>query len=589
MDDYDAGPSARNALPAIAYSYLRLSSKRQSNSADSKKYRDGYRRQIEMRDVYLAANPHLTLDTQFVLHDIGLSGWTGANIDPDGDGKLALFLAEVRAGRIAVGSYLLVESLDRMSRQQVNLALAVLLALVNAGIIVVSLVDDQVYRASAAPTQFMISIMNLSRAHEESQVKATRLRATWEQKRRVATERKITARCPSWLELVDGEFRPRPKRVEVVREVLRLLSEGWGRDRIARELNERGVIPWGGAAIWHGGTVQKVTDARSLIGEFQPHKLVYEARKGTMVPKRVPVGDPIPDYFPRVVDNDLWDRAQAVAVKRRRGKAPNAGGRLGTVVSNLFGTVAHCEVCGQRMAYRERGPRSFPVLRCSGERAGACSNSFRYFYHDNENAILSWLVTLDLSAGAAGEASRLDEELRTEVARTETLQAKGEAIVREVGAQTRFARAPLAEIEERMTRSEQRIAELRARLATLKATGGNDERRMAVAHLIELFREKAPQAKVFAARSRIRQIIRDTFETMLCHPDGTIVITTIDGREHRFRDGYWWYEPDDMWVPWAGAMLGGGYQANKAELARRGIWLAAHRKMRDARSLSATG
>lgn len=583
MNDEDVLGASGRPPEAVAYSYLRLSSKRQANSSASKAYRDGFRRQIELRDSYLAANPHLTLDTRFVLHDIGVSGFTGANAAKGSQGKLAAFLAEVEGGRIARGSYLLVESLDRMTRQQVGRAQAILLQLVNAGIVVVSLTDGQVYREAAHPTQFIISIIGLTRAHEESLIKSTRLRATWEQKRRVASERKLTAKCPSWLELVEGEFRPRPERVAIVREVLSFLAEGWGRDRIARELNARPVKPWGGGRIWHGGTVQKLTDARSLIGEFQPHRLAYEEQKGVMVARRVPVGDPIPDYFPPVVDEDLWNRARAVAVKRRLGKAPNAGGPLGTVVSNLFGTVAHCSVCGQRMTYRDRGPRSFPVLRCSAERAGACGNTFRFFYHDNENAILSWLVSLDLSAGSAGEASRLDSELRDEVARTENLQAQGEAIVRQVGAQTRFSRAPLAEIEEQMIRAEQRIVELRAKLSALKSTGGDDDRRMAVAHLVELHREKAPQERVFAARSRIRQIIRDTFETMLCHPDGTIVITTIDGNHHRFRDGYWWYEPDDMWIPWAGAMLGGGYQANKSELARRGVWLAEHAQNRAAK------
>ncbi|MBN6820630.1 recombinase family protein [Methylobacterium radiotolerans] len=569
--------------PATAYSYLRLSSKRQANTEDSKTYRDGFRRQIALRDEYLARNPHLTLDTRLVLHDIGVSGYTGANVARGGGGKLAAFLAEVEAGRIARGSHLLVESLDRMSRQQVGRAQAVLLSLVNSGIVVVSLTDGQVYRESRDASQFIMSIMSLTRAHEESVVKATRLRQTWERKRQVALERPISGRCPAWLKVVDGTFVADDDRVEVVREILGHLADGIGRDRIARILNARGEKPWGHGTQWHGGTVQKLTDNRALIGEFQPHKLVYEERKGVMVAKRVPVGDPIPGYFPRVVDDELWTRARAVAVKRRLGKAPNAGGRQGTYVTNLFGEVAACRSCGKRMTYRDRGPRSFAVLRCSGERAGTCTNSYRFPYQDNENAILSWLIKVDFSGKAPGEAARLDEEMRRTIAKRDEMQSRGEAIVRDVGVSSRFAKAPLAEIEAELNVLEVRISELGAQALALKASGGAEERRMAVAHLIELHQDKAPVEQIFAARWRIRQIIRETVAEMWCHPEGYIDILTIDGEIHLFRDGYWWCAEEELWVPWAGAAFGGGYWATKKELARRRVWLEEAYRIREAK------
>lgn len=580
--EHETSPGAPPA-PATAYSYLRLSSKRQANSEESKTYRDGFRRQIAMRDAYLARNPHLTLDTRLVLHDIGVSGYTGANVARGGGGKLAGFLAEVEAGRIARGSHLLVESLDRMSRQQVGRAQAVLLSLVNSGIVVVSLTDNQVYRESRDPSQFIMSIMSLTRAHEESVVKATRLRETWERKRQVALERPISGRCPAWLKVVDGKFAADDGRVEVVREIMGHLADGVGRDRIARILNARGEKPWGHGTQWHGGTVQKITDNRALIGEFQPHRLAYEERKGVMVAKRVPVGEPIPDYFPRVVDDVLWTRARAVAVKRRLGKAPNAGGRQGTFVTNLFGEVATCRVCGKRMNHRDRGPRSFAVLRCSGERAGTCTNAYRFPYQDTENAILSWLIKIDFSGNAPGEAAKLDEEMRQAAAKRDELQARGEAIVRDVGASSRFARAPLAEIEAELNRLEVRIAELGAQALALKASGGAEERQMAVAHLIGLWQDKAPKEQIFAARWRIRQIVRETVQEMWCHPDGHIDILTIDGQDHLFRDGYWWCPEEEMWLAWAGAAFGGGYWATKKELARRRVWLEEAQRSRDAR------
>lgn len=565
--------------PATAYSYIRLSSKRQATVDEKKAYRDGFRRQVELCDEYLALNPHLTLDTTLKLHDIGVSGFTHANSAPKGRGKLAEFQQLVQEGRIAKGSYLLVESLDRMTRAQVNVALSILLNLVNSGIVVVSLTDKMDYRnAPDDPTsysKFMYSMMSLMRAHEESSVKSKRLKATWEQKRKKADERKLTAKCPGWLNLVDGKFVPNPERVAIVNEVMERLADGWGRDRIARALNaDPKKKCWGHGRSWHGGTIQKLTDNRALIGEFQPHKLESVERNGVLVGKRVPVGDPIPDYYPRVVSEDLWSRARGVAIKRQLGRAHNAGGQTGTVISNLFGSVATCAWCSRPMNYRDRGPRSTPVLRCSAERVGACGNAYRIPYDDTENAILSWLVKLDLSGGAPGEAARLSEELRTAFARRDELQARGEAIVAEFGLGNRFSKAPLARIEQDVAEAERSIIDLEGRLAVLKAAGGRDERGMAVAKLLDLRSKGAPTDEVAAVRLHIRQIVRDTFTYMYCHDDGHIDIGTIDGGRHRFRDGYWWHEEAQAWIPWAGAMIGMGYRATKAELARRAAWLA---------------
>ncbi len=573
----DKGRSDAEPAPATAYSYIRLSSKRQSNTDDKTAYRDGLRRQLALRDEYLAANPHLTLDTKFSLHDIGVSAFTMANIAKGGDGKLAKFQQAVDEGRIAKGSYLLVESLDRISRASVPVAQHMLLGLVNAGIVVVSISDKMTYRqAPNDPTSqaaFLVSVMTLMRAHEESLMKSKRLKETWAEKRKNIGTRRLTARVPGWLHEVNGVLEVHPKRGRIVEQIMGLLADGWGRDRIARHLNANNVACWGHGRSWHGGTVQKITDNRALLGEFQPHKLEHSERAGVRVAKRVPVGDPIPDYYPRAVSDELWAAARLKANKRRLGRVPNAGGRQGTRVTNLFGMVATCAVCMKPMNYRDRGPRSTPVLRCSSERAGTCTNDYRIPYHDTEAAILLWLVKLDLTGGAPGELARHEEAFRTKLAERDELQVRGETIVREFGAGQRFAKAHLAEIEAKMQACEAAMADLTGKIAALRLDGGRDGRSAAIERLQELQRKDAPDEEVFAARMRIRQIIRDTFENMWCYPDGQIEIFTIDGGYHLFRDGYLWNDEDRIWVPSVGAMTGIPYRATKAEMARRAEWL----------------
>jgi DNA invertase Pin-like site-specific DNA recombinase len=160
---------------------------------------DSRRRQLEASRAYAEAND-LELAEGAELEDIGLSGYTGANVR---EGALGRFLEAVRAGLIQPGSYLLVESLDRLSRQELLAAQSLFLGIVQAGINLVTLADGRVYRAGTNDLgDLIISLVIMSRAHEESQTKSLRLSAAWKNKRADALAREpMTKWCPGWLEL----------------------------------------------------------------------------------------------------------------------------------------------------------------------------------------------------------------------------------------------------------------------------------------------------------------------------------------------------------------------------------------------------
>src|SRR3954468_1191676 len=118
-----------------AYSYIRMSTEGQLRG-------DSLRRQVDRSRAY-AAEHGLDLDETTRFNDIGVSAFRGKNLKV---GALAQFLEAVRTEKIARGSYLLVESLDRFSRDEVLNAQAEFLQLIRAGINVVTLIDGHVFR-----------------------------------------------------------------------------------------------------------------------------------------------------------------------------------------------------------------------------------------------------------------------------------------------------------------------------------------------------------------------------------------------------------------------------------------------------------
>jgi hypothetical protein len=117
----------------IAFSYIRFSSAKQELG-------DSLRRQQRKAEEY-AAKHGLQLDSQSY-QDLGISAFRGQNA---AQGNLSKFLEAVESGKIARGSFLLVESLDRLSRNDVDVALQMFLRIIGAGITVVTLIDEQSY------------------------------------------------------------------------------------------------------------------------------------------------------------------------------------------------------------------------------------------------------------------------------------------------------------------------------------------------------------------------------------------------------------------------------------------------------------
>ena len=191
-----------------AYSYVRFSTPEQIKG-------DSIRRQVELSQKYAEAHG-LTLDDSLQLNDLGVSAFKSVNAET---GKLGLFISAIDSGAVKAGSYLLVESLDRLSRAEVMTALNQFTSILSKDILIVTLADNRVYTKDSINDigNLMYSLMVMSRAHEESLTKSKRLSAAWENKRVKARDsgHKLTKTCPGWMELIKDDFQIIPDRVEV--------------------------------------------------------------------------------------------------------------------------------------------------------------------------------------------------------------------------------------------------------------------------------------------------------------------------------------------------------------------------------------
>ena len=413
-----------------AYSYIRFSTPEQQNG-------DSFRRQYEFSKAY-AESHGLILDESLTYRDLGVSAFDKSNLR---EGQLGAFLKAIDSGAVQSGSYLLVESLDRLSRAQITDALEIFMSILNRGITIVTFADGMEYskeKGNKQFTDFIISIAIMSRAHEESLTKSKRLKEAWRSKRANLDQKKLTAIAPGWLELSEDRttYVPVPHRVKLVQDIFHWTKDGLGTEAIAKRLNQQNVPTFGSRAknLWHTSYLKKILGNRSVLGEFQPHVVVNG--------KRIPEGEPISDYFPRIISDEIFLLTAASQQSRRT----NSAGRKGVGLSNLFSGMVRCGYCQGPMVYVNKGhngPRA-KLLVCSNAKAGKNCNYLPWEYTFFEKSVLTYCRGLDvenflqLNEKARSEITVLAEKIITLKASIEAIESKEEHILSAIESGAKF-------------------------------------------------------------------------------------------------------------------------------------------------------
>lgn len=319
------------------YSYIRFSSARQ---ADSSSFERQKKTAKEIADKY-----GLELVTSY--QDLGVSAFKGANSKT---GALSRFLDEIGKS-VPVGSWLVVENLDRISRQSIIEAQELFLSIIRRGITIVTGMDGKVYSkesVNANPLDLLLSVMMFARANEESQTKRKRtnssalikIKAHQENPQNPPVAIEEIGKNMWWVDTSSGFVLPHPVYFPVLKKIVKMRKDGRSTSEILEYLDANYEPPTATSnkkhKKWSNAMVSRLFNTKALLGikTVTVDGLEYELK----------------DYYPRVLSESEYYFLKKSIVK----KAWGYGHAEEKVITLLTGIgLLRCGHCHSPMVKRK--------------------------------------------------------------------------------------------------------------------------------------------------------------------------------------------------------------------------------------------
>ena len=298
-------------------------------------------------------------------------------------GKLRAIEDRAARGELA-GKVLIVEAMDRLSRQAPMESLNLLVDLCKRGLTIFEAGSNTTYTVEKINENWgnlLVPLARAGEAHDSSKLKAGRVRSAW---RKTQIERLGRTKdgsadsrlCPAWMEVVGGEFTVVEDRADVLRTMFRMAREGSGYRKIADWANaERERMGWP-TKVWDVRAVCIQLADRRALGEYQPMMRVD-------VDNRAPAGEPV-KLYPEIVSPADWHRTRESIGSRK-----NTGGKERAKCVNLLSHLVRCTYrnegsnigCGSKMVLRTQ-KSGYGQLSCSSfARAAGCRCNSTYHYN----------------------------------------------------------------------------------------------------------------------------------------------------------------------------------------------------------------
>jgi len=481
--------------------------------------------------------------------DLGVSAYKGLHRR---EGALAALIKAGEDRLIQTPTVLLVESIDRLSREKTMDGLDTIKRLIRGGWVVVTCEDRNIYDEPAinGPLAHVI-VAKLQQANGESQRKSDLLSSAWESKRRRAVENgePLSSHCPGWLRrkhpdrpvdpaLVDHSidhphYWVMRTQADIVRRIFKLAASGLHRDRIVHILNAEGVPPLGRsvedrrgpAEMWQGSRVGVLLRDKRVLGYNKLCK-----RDGAGDREEIAVAR----TYPAIITPSEWQDARDVIGTRQ-----TLTGRKGKDVANLFTRLAHC-TCGASMIIRSGGrirPNAkdpdarkrhyWNVLTCANSVEGRkCTHRTRYPLRVWERAMLHAMLV------SPPKLQQSDAEIRALADRIAELSIEITENEQALGALAPKAHKPLIfkqieaieeETEKKLKRREELSIEYEAR---------KDRDSGEVVETIERLMDDATVRRDVDAREKMRALLPQIVSRIVANAEpGVMRVTMKNGYE----------------------------------------------------------
>lgn len=415
---------ARSSKPMI-YSYSRFSNIEQEKGHSLERQAKKAAKIIES----VKKEYGLEVNTDLVMTDKGLSAF---HAEHKKRGAFGVFLSLVENGIVKPGSVLIIESLDRMSREQPYKAQSTLNDLVDADITIITTMDKKVFNKetlSKDPLGTMImSVLEMVRAHNESLVKQERSidaiveQITMHENGEVAD---VAGAIPFWI-----SRKPKPPntpkkvkggfRFNEHESTIRLIVDMYNNQRkglrpISRELLERKIPSPKGGKTWGVSTISSVLANPSLCGR-KIFKLRYLSDG-----KQIETEYLLESYFPAIMSEEDFDAMQAI--KKRKAGSTRGRGKWVYLLTN-YGEKSRCAKCGASIG-SQPAPQKDRIrrrLHCSkNKETGDCCDSIIQDYIEDAflrsvSAHIDYnLINKNLDANAAILVSERLQNIEIEI------------------------------------------------------------------------------------------------------------------------------------------------------------------------------
>jgi hypothetical protein len=212
-----------------AISYARFSSGPQALGSSEERQRDMFFR-------WLTAHPGF-VESELSAIDRGKSAYKSLHVGADT--ALAKILKAIEEKKVSAGDFLVIETFDRISREEILIAFDRIRNILMAGITIITLEDNQSYtRENVNGSAMYVLVSKIQASHEYSKRLSARVKGGWaKNERKIKTDGVGSAKAanrPIWINS-DGSLHS--EKSEMVRYAISLYKSGAGIRAIMKELH----------------------------------------------------------------------------------------------------------------------------------------------------------------------------------------------------------------------------------------------------------------------------------------------------------------------------------------------------------------